>query len=203
MTTLIIPTDAPSVHGPPQGRWTYRDWEVLPDDGMRYEIIDGVLYMTTAPSNLHQWIIQNLYDFLGAPTKQQKLGYAFFAPIGVLMPGCDPVQPDFVVVLRANAHIIRDRRIFGVPDLIVEVLSPSNSTYDTDIKLEAYARAAVPEYAIVDPRTRTVMRYSLLAPGTFSVPQTFGEGDTAMFECLPTFAVPVGELFAGAPDTSL
>jgi hypothetical protein len=48
MVALIIPTDAPIIPGPPQGRWTYADWESLPDDGNRYEIIDGVLYMTTA-----------------------------------------------------------------------------------------------------------------------------------------------------------
>jgi Uma2 family endonuclease len=159
--------------------------------------------MTTAPSNLHQWIVQNLYDLLGAPVKQKGLGYAFFAPIGLLMPGCDPVQPDFVVVLKANAGIIRDRRIFGVPDLIVEVLSPSNATYDTEIKLEAYAAAGVPEYAIVDPRTRTLSRYVLQAPGTFAAPVVAGERETVTLACLPMLPVPVAELFAGAPDTTL
>ena len=53
MTALVLPTDAPAVPGPPQGQWTYVDWETLPDDGNRYEIIDGVLYMTTAPSSFH------------------------------------------------------------------------------------------------------------------------------------------------------
>lgn len=55
MTALIVPTDAPVIAGPPQGRWTFADWQTLPDDGRRYEIIDGVLYMTTAPSTFHQW----------------------------------------------------------------------------------------------------------------------------------------------------
>ena len=49
MATLVIPTDAPPIPGPPQGQWTYADWEALPDDGNRYEIIDGVLYMSSAP----------------------------------------------------------------------------------------------------------------------------------------------------------
>jgi hypothetical protein len=50
MTTLVISTDAPAVAGPPQGQWTHADWETLPDDGNRYEVLDGVLYMSTAPS---------------------------------------------------------------------------------------------------------------------------------------------------------
>jgi len=175
----------------------------LPDDGNRYEIIDGVLYMTTAPSNFHQWIIQGLQEYIGIPVRRQDLGYAFAAPIGVLMPGCQPVQPDFVVVLKANAAIIRDRRIRGVPDLIVEVLSPSNAVYDEETKLEAYARAGLPEYAIVDPRHRALNLYRLSAPGRYGAPRIFDETETAAFDCLPTLSIPVGELFAGAPDTTL
>jgi len=156
MTSLVISTDAPVVAGPPQGHWTYADWETLPLDGNRYEIIDGVLYMTTAPSNFHQWIIQRLYRFIGMPAEDQNLAYSFAAPIGLLMPGCDPVQPDFVIVRKENAAIIRDRRIRGVPDLLVEILSPGNAAHDEEIKLRAYARAGVPEYAIIDPRLRVV-----------------------------------------------
>ena len=71
--------------------WCYARWEQLPDDGNRYEVIDGVLYMTTAPSNFHQWIIMQLLQFVGFPAREQGLAYAFIAPMGVLMPGCDPV----------------------------------------------------------------------------------------------------------------
>src|SRR5207248_6028128 len=161
MTTLVISTDAPAVAGPPQGRWTYADWEQLPDDGKRYEIIDGALYMTTAPSSFHQWIVQQLVRYIAIPVVDQGLAFTFPAPIGVIMPGCDPVQPDFVVVLREHAAIIHDKRIWGVPDLIIEILSPSNAAYDREVKLAAYARAALPEYAIVDPRARALTHYRL------------------------------------------
>ena len=203
MTTLVISTDAPAVAGPPQGHWTYADWEQLPDDGKRYEIIDGALYMTTAPSSFHQWIVQELVEHIGIPAKNQGLAFTSPAPIGVIMPGCDPVQPDFVVVLASRASIIRDRRIMGVPDIIVEILSPGNTAYDQRVKLEAYARAGVPEYAIVDPATRTVRHYRLGAPGRYADPQIHGTADVMSFDCLPTIRVPVGELFAGAPDTTL
>jgi len=203
MTTFVIPTEAPTVHGPPQGQWTFADWETLPDDGNRYEIIDGVLYMTTAPSNFHQWIIQGLQEYIGIPVRRQGLGFAFAAPIGVLMPECQPVQPDFVVVLKAHADIIHDRRIRGVPDLIIEVLSPNNAVFDEETKYAAYALAGLPEYAIIDPRTRTINHYRLEASGRYAAPRVFSEDEMATFDCLPSLAVPVAELFAGAPDTTL
>lgn len=203
MTAIVVPTDAPPVNGPPQGHWTYVDWSLLPDDGNRYEIIEGVLYMTTAPSSFHQWIVRRLDRYIGIPAEDQKLGFAFTAPIGVLMPGCDPVQPDFLLVLAANAAIIRERRIMGVPDLLIEVLSPGSVTYDERVKLVAYALAGVPEYVIVDPRTYTLRHYRLDRPGRYAAPSVFGAGETVSFDCLPMIAVPISELFAGAPDTTL
>src|SRR5690348_6173801 len=170
MVALVISTDAPTVPGPPQGHWTYADWESLTDHTNRYEIVDGVLYMTTAPSSFHQWIVASLWQYLGIPARSQGLAYVFDAPIGVIMPGCDPVQPDYVLVLASRASIIHDRRIWGVPDVLVEILSPGNSAYDQNVKLRAYERAGVPEYVIIDPRTRTLSYYRLDATSHFAVP---------------------------------
>lgn len=203
MNAIVIPTEAPAVVGPRQGHWTYADWEALPEDGNRYEVIDGVLYMTTAPSFFHQWIIRRLDRFLGLPAEEQGLAFAATAPVGLLMPGCEPVQPDYVVVLAAHAEIIRDRRIMGVPDLVVEVLSPGSVAYDERVKLVAYAFAGVPEYVIIDPRNRTLNHYVLEAPGRYGFPRVFSVHETARFNCLPELTVPIGELFAGAPDTTL
>lgn len=204
MITLPISTDVnTSVRGPTQGNWTYADWERLPDDGNRYEIIEGALYVTTAPSNFHQWIISRLYRSIGIPAEDKGSGIAYFAPIGLLMPGCDPVQPDFVVIRKQNAAIIHDGRIRGVPDLIVEVISPGSAAYDEGVKLEAYAKASVPEYAVIDPAARKLRRYALEIPGTFAAPQEYGEGDTLSFGCLPDISLNVSDLFANAPDTTV
>lgn len=203
MTALVIPTDAPAVPGPPQGQWAYTDWEALPDDGNRYEIINRVLYMSTAPSYFHQWIILELVEHIGIPAKNQGLATPSFAPIGVIMPGCDPVQPDFVLVCASNSSIIRDRRIRGVPDVIVEILSPGNKPYDESTKLVAYASAGVPEYAMIDPQARTLSHYRLEAPGRYASPRVYDETDMVSFDCLPAIAVRVGQLFEGAPDTTL
>jgi Uma2 family endonuclease len=202
MVTLLIPTDAPYVTGPPQGKWTYADWEMLPNDGNRYEVINGVLYVTTAPSFFHQWIVRRLDRFVGVPAEEQGLAFAATAPIGVIMPACDPVQPDFTLVLAGRADIIRERRIMGVPDVIVEVMSPGSTAYDERVKLAAYAAAGVPEYGVIDPAARVVRVYRLEAPGRYSAPRTFDEADALTFDCLPGIAVPVAQLFAGAPDTT-
>ena len=119
------------------------------------------------------------------------------------MPGCSPVQPDYMVVLVSRAGIIHDRRIWDAPDLIVEVLSPSNVELDEDVKLNAYAQAGVPEYAIIDPRTRTLRHYRLESSGRYGAPAIAGEDETVAFDCLPTLPLPVGDLFAGSPDTTL
>ncbi len=203
MATFAIPTDAPRVSGPPQGQWSVADWERLDHSTRRYEIIEGVLYVTTAPSNFHQWISRRLERLIGIPAEDQGLAYCFDAPIGVLMPGCDPVQPDYVVITLPNAGIIHDRRIRGVPDLIVEILSRGNAQYDLEVKLAAYARAAVPEYVIIDPATRTLLHHRLAQPGSYAAPRSYSAADTVRFDCLPTLAVPVGQLFSGAPDETL
>src|SRR5205085_9563596 len=102
----------------------------------------------------------------------------------------------------SRTSIIRDRRIRGVPDIIVEILSPGTTAFDQQVKLEAYARAGVPEFAIIDPVTRTVSHYRLEAPGRYADAHVHGAAEVMSFDCLPAIHVPVGELFAGAPDTT-
>ena len=201
MATFVIPTEtAPVVSGPPQGRWTFADWEALPDDGNRYEVIDGALYMTTAPHSFHQWIIRRLERYIGIPAEDQQLAISFSAPIGLLMPGCDPVQPDYVVVLASRRELFQGGRIVGTPDLIVEVLSANNAAYDREIKLHAYARAGVPKYVIVDPPARTLAHHRLETAGRYLPAHVYAAHERVAFDCLPTISFLAGDLFTGAPD---
>ncbi|HVU12165.1 MAG TPA: Uma2 family endonuclease [Phototrophicaceae bacterium] len=205
MKTPVIPGyEVLTVEGPPQGKWTYADWEKLgADDDNRYEIINGYLYMTTAPSFFHQSIILDFYDLVGAPAKQQGLARVALAPVGLLMPGCDPVQPDFVLILKEHESIIHDGRIRGVPDLIVEVLSPGSVDYDEGVKLEAYANAGVPEYIVIAPRERKLRLYSLEHPGKYADPHEFTGDDLVKFACLPAIEFRLSTLFENAPDTTV
>jgi Uma2 family endonuclease len=199
------------VYGPPQGQWTEHDWEQLPGDGNRYEIINGVLYMSvgageemsTAPGYFHQYIIFQLVRLVGIPAFEQGIAHVIFAPVGLFMPACDPVQPDLVIIRRENEAIIRDKRIRGVPDMLVEVLSPGNAEYDENTKLNAYANAGVPEYAVIDPAAKQLRLYRLIEPGKYDDPERFNADAVVTFGCLPGIQLQVGQLFEGSPDTTL
>ena len=120
------------------------------------------------------------------------------------MPGCDPIQPDIVVVRTADLDIFHDRHIYGVPALLVEVLSPSNAMIDTETKRRAYARAGVPEYWIVRPAERDVLVLSQPDPGLGAYLQSIHVDTTGELQS-PTLPLRtlIAPFFAGAPDTTL
>ncbi len=184
--------------------WNRERWERLPADGNRYEVIGGVLYMTTAPSNFHQWIIRQAFLALFQQIDAAGVGITLWAPIGLFMPGCDPVQPDLLVVRVADLGIIREGRIHGVPALLVEVLSPSNPNQDLRIKREAYARAGVPEYWIMRPAERDVLVHSEPdgASGEYARVAHIAPDGELVSPTLP-FRAAIAPFFAGAPDTTL
>jgi Uma2 family endonuclease len=184
--------------------WNRARWEQLPADGNRYEVIDGVLYMTTAPSPFHQWIIRQIVRALFQQIDDTNIGTTLWSPIGVFMPGCDPVQPDILVIRNANLGIVNDRRVNGVPALLVEVLSPSNPEQDLEVKRDAYARAGVPEYWIVRPAERDALVYSQpdATQGSYALVEQATPDGELVSATLP-FRAPVASFFAGAPDTTL
>jgi Uma2 family endonuclease len=110
------------------------------------------------------------------------------------------VIPDFLIVRRQFVHW--ESHIIGVPDLIVEVLYPGSPAYDEGVKLNAYARAGVPEYAVIDPRARALRYYKLIEQGTYTDPHQFSTGDTIKFVVAPNIDVPIAALFDGVPDTT-
>src|SRR5262245_47141380 len=184
--------------------WHRERWELLPDDGNRYEVIDGVLYMTTAPSYFHQWIIRQIVRHLFRQIDEVGVGVTTWAPIGLFMPGCDPVQPDILVIRTSDLSIIRERRIFGIPALLIEVLSPTNPDADLRIKRGAYARAEVPEYWIVRPASRDVLVCTQpdVTMGDYAQVQHITSDSELISPTLP-FRATVADFFADAPDTTL
>ena len=185
----------------PAATWDLARWETLPDDGNRYEVIDGVLYMTTAPSSYHQYITKQIARVLLAQIDDTGFGETLWAPIGLIMTGCDPVQPDLVVVRAVDRGIFVGRRIRGVPALIVEILSPSNPDQDLDVKRKAYARAGVPEYWIIRPAERDVLVCSKPDQALETYLQTDHvqpDGELAS----PTLPIhtAIAPFFTGAPD---
>ncbi|HRQ38807.1 MAG TPA: Uma2 family endonuclease [Chloroflexota bacterium] len=114
---------------PPQGAWRYEDYLRLPDNGFRYEIIKGELFMSPAPTIQHQRILFNLIKLVGNFLEQHKFGgEAMAAPVDVNLPGVSStVQPDFLYVSDGRLYIVREKSIEGPPDLIVEILSPGTA----------------------------------------------------------------------------
>lgn len=188
----------------PKANWDRARWEQLPADGNRYEVIDGVLYMSTAPSAFHQWIIRQMFLVLHEQIDTPGVGTTLWSPIGIFMPGCDPIQPDLFVVRSEDLGIFRDRRVFGVPALLVEVLSPSNPEQDLEVKRDAYARAGVPEYWVVRPAERDLMLFSQPDPqlGAFTRIDHVAAAAELVSPPLPA-RVAVARFFVDAPDTTL
>lgn len=132
-------------------RLTYEDYCALPDDGRRYEIIDGDLFMSPAPNIPHQKVVLRLGARLDNHAHAGDLGTVLIAPTDVLLGEHDIVQPDIVFISRERSSIIRDKNIEGAPDLIVEVLSPGTSRRDLRDKRNLYARSGVQYYWVLDP----------------------------------------------------
>jgi len=136
---------------------SWNDVQQLPDDGNRYEAIDGELYVTPAPSIRHQRISMRLTLILNGMLVEPGLGELFFAPTGVEFPVTEEgVQPDLLFVSNERRGILADPWIRGAPDLVIEILSPTTAHRDRGVKRKLYDRQGVSVYWIVDPDARAI-----------------------------------------------
>jgi Uma2 family endonuclease len=193
---LVVITPADHVAGPPQGQWTYADYMKLPEDGYRYELLDGVLFMAPAPGTGHQGSSSRFVYHLMSYVEIAGLGRVFAAPIDVELSLTRVVQPDIIVILNENLGIITPSRIVGAPDLVVEIASPSTAGYDRREKQDAYAAAGVHEYWIADPATRTIEVLALDGVAYRSLNAFTGRA-LLPSRVLAGFPVRVEELFGG------
>lgn len=139
---------------------THRDLDHTPDDGNRWELIDGSLFVTPFPTYAHQLAATHLTHLLLLHVRQHKLGHVFAAGLKVVLDDPTGVGPDIVYVSNERMEGMRDDGFHGTPDLLVEVLS-SKPELDRFVKFHKYAAAGVPHYWIVDPEKRTIREYVL------------------------------------------
>ena len=141
--------------------YTLEDYLRLPDD-QRVELIDGVFYDMVAPTTIHQSIAGFLHKkFLDFVMANKGPCFPFISPVDVQLD-CDDktvVQPDVLVVCDRTKY--KNGRVFGAPDLVIEVLSPSTRRKDMQLKMYKYAGAGVREYWMVDPEKKLVVQYDL------------------------------------------
>ncbi|HKI01704.1 MAG TPA: Uma2 family endonuclease [Thermoanaerobaculia bacterium] len=196
--SLALPWNGDDRAWPAQGQWTYADYARLPDDGRRYEVIRGHLYVTPAPGFDHQYVISRLHLTFGRFVDENQLGIVLGAPFDVLLPDgiATPVQPDMVFLRTGNQPRSGDKNFQGVPDLVIEVESPSTRKRDRTIKLEAYRDAGVSEYWRLEPRPRTVTVLALSEDGSRYVEvASYGAGETVRSTVLSGLAISVDSLF--------
>ena len=174
---------------------TYEDYVLLPNDRNRYEILEGELTVTPAPSTKHQTASGNLFVLLAHYIKQRDLGKLFYAPIDLILESTSVLQPDLLFVSKDRQHIITERAIEGVPDLVIEILSRGTSRTDRVTKAQIYARYRVPAYWIVDPEQEVIEIY---------LPESDGYRLAATLQgATPTIAPPFTELEIVARDVFL
>jgi Uma2 family endonuclease len=180
---------------PRQGEWTYQHWLNFPDDGWKYEIIDGVLYMAPAPAIDHQRSSGELFRRIANYAKEHDLGTVLQAPCDVRLPyQLVPLQPDIFFIRKERRGIISPQCVEGAPDLIVEILSPGYIDHDRRTKFNVYQKAGVPEYWLVDYQAKTVEIFTLVE-AEYRLAGQYGRGDEAVSTQLAGFRVSVDSLF--------
>lgn len=152
--------DLEHFNGKKQGEYTLEDYEVLPND-VRVELIDGFFYYMDSPSTRHQLIGGEIYAQIRNFIRKYKGGcIPFISPTDVQLDRDEKtiLEPDVFIV--CDPSKITEKRIYGNPDFVVEILSPSTSRKDRYIKAKKYKYAGVKEFWLVDPKKKNVLVYS-------------------------------------------
>lgn len=175
---------------------TEADFWLLPDDENRYEIIGGELYVAPPPTVDHQNASQYLSVAFYHAVEIPRRGWVRVAPIGVRLSPEDIVQPDLVVLSAEQSQRPKGKLITDRPELVVEILSPSNRRHDLVRKRAQYRTFAIPEYWVVDPFKGTVEVFVLVGDEYEATPD---EDGVAVSQVFPAIEIDIARLFSGDP----
>ncbi len=182
-------------------RFTSADLEHMPDDGKRYEIIDGELTVSKQPDWHHQYTSGRIFRFLDQWNDQTLQGVAILAP-GIIFADDDDVVPDvvWISVPTLIAAQGQDGKLYDAPEIAIEILSPGpkNERRDRETKLKLYARRGVQEYWIVDWRKRQIEVFRR-EQATLKQRAVFFVQDDLISPILPGFSCRVASLFIDLP----
>ena len=176
------------------GPLTYADYAALPDDGRRYELIDGELLVTPSPSFSHQWVVGRLFVILDQHVRSRRLGVVFVSPLDVILNERSAPQPDIGFVASSREALITDRGVEGAPTLVVEVLSPSRPALDLVKKRKLYRENGIAHYWIADPEERT-LEGLVLGRGDYSTEARFSGEERAVLSPFPDLVLPLSEVW--------
>lgn len=176
---------------------TVADLDACPDDGNRYELIEGELFVSRAPALPHQLVLQNLLLDFGNYLKANPLGTLVPGP-GAVFSNYDAVIPDIVFIRRDRwEKVTSEQRVTGAPDLVVEILSPGTENHrrDLEVKRRLYAKYGVAEYWIVDNEARSVTIFRL-ENQRLEHTTTLRDDDVLTSPTLPGFELSVRNIFS-------
>jgi Uma2 family endonuclease len=176
---------------PRQGEWTEADYFRLPESNRIIELSEGRLIISPSPNDLHQKISSNLHFLLKDYIREKKLGEVRCSPLDVRLYEGVVREPD--IIFMANEHLDRITDKWGVPDLVVEILSEGTAKVDRGKKYREYQRAGVLEYWIVNPFKQTIEIFTL-EHGNYSLFGKWGLGEIAKSKLLDGFEVSIDEI---------
>ncbi len=140
---------------------TYDDYRLLPNDRNRYEILDGELSVTPAPTTKHQIALGNLHRILSIHVFANQIGRLLLAPTDLILAATTVVQPDLIFIDHDRSRVVTERGVEGAPTLVIEILSPTTHRTDRQTKAQLYAKYGVPHYWLIDPDQHVLEAYEI------------------------------------------
>ena len=168
-------------------------WDT-PDDGNRYEVIDGELCVSPPPVREHQHASGELQYRIRHYLEENPIGLLYAAPFGVILTGLNGVQPDLVFVSNERQRILSHRAVEGVPDLIVEIAESATRDRDRGVKLQRYAATRVQHYWIIDALEQTIEE-RVLGEDSYGPPKVYRVGETFQPVLFPGLSIEVARLW--------
>jgi Uma2 family endonuclease len=176
-------------------KWTYDDLALLPEDGLRHEIIDGVLYVNASAITKYQMPLYRLVLAISKYLEEHPLVHLFFAPLDILSQ-YDIVDRDLMFISNKRHEIVLLNNIQGAPDLVIEILTESDNGHDEVAKCSVYEQMSVSEYWIVDPTRHVVCVFRRNTAGRYERAAKLSSRDTLTSSLFPAFAIDVDRIFA-------
>jgi len=177
-------------------RLTYDEFQTLPRDGSkRFELIEGEVFMTPSPNTKHQRAVVKLLRLLADYAEQHDLGEVFVAPYDIVFSKWTALEPDLLFIRKVRLSIITDANVQGAPDLVIEILSPSNKAYDRETKMRAYEKAGVPEIWYFDPEDDSGEILNLGADGRYVVTAKLSGNAAIVSKALPGLDLALDQVF--------
>jgi Uma2 family endonuclease len=176
---------------------SYEEFQELPrHDSRIVELIEGEVFRTPSPNTAHQRAVRRLVVALSDYVEKNERGEIFVAPYDVVFSKWTALEPDLLFISKGQRSIITETNVQGLPDLVIEILSPSNEAYDRTTKLAAYEKAGVPELWYFDPAVKTAEILNRGPDGRYAITAKLSGNDAIVSKVLRGLSLTLDEVFA-------